>query len=317
MARVIGPTPPGIGASQPATSATSAATSPTSRGRFEGVEGFEVEVPVRPGDADVDHRRAGLDHIRGEQPGPSRGHHHDVRGPGVRGEILGPGVAQRDRGVLGTPGQQQSESAAHGDPAPDDGDVGARDGHPVAAQQFGDPARRARQRAGLTQDQLAQVGRVQAIRVLGRVHPVEHGVGVEPGGQRQLDDVPGAGRIGVQFVDHRLHLRLGGVGGQVPADGRDPDLSAVPVLAVHVGAAAGIVADQDRAEPGPTVPRRRLAARGGGAGLAARGGGAGLAAAAAGPRAASAATRCVSSARISAATALPSSTCAVTTVPQW
>ena len=30
MARVIGPTPPGIGASQPATSATSAAASPTS-----------------------------------------------------------------------------------------------------------------------------------------------------------------------------------------------------------------------------------------------------------------------------------------------
>ena len=66
---------------------------------------------------------------------------------------------------------------------------------------------------------------------------------VEPGRQRQLDDVPGAGRIGVQLVDHRLHLGLGRVGGQVPADGRDPDLSAVPVLAVHVGAAARVVAD--------------------------------------------------------------------------
>ena len=80
-------------------------------------------------------------------------------------------------------------------------------------------------------------------------------MGVQPGGQRQLDDVPGAGRIGVQFVDHGLHLRLGRVGGQVPPDGRDPDLRAVPVLAVHVGAAAGIVADQDRAEPGHDTPR--------------------------------------------------------------
>ena len=221
-------------------------------GHLRDVRGDVADQPgvVRPGDAHVDHRRAGLDHVRGQQPGPSRGHHHDVRGPGVRGEILGSGVAQRHRGVLGAPGQQQAESPADGDPAPDDGDVGARDGHPVAAQQFDDAARRARQRAGLAEHQLAQVDRVQPVRVLGRVHPVEHGMGVQPGRQRQLDDVPGAGRIGVQFVDHRLHLRLGRVGGQVPPDGRDPDLRAVPVLAVHVGAAAGIVADQDRAEPG-------------------------------------------------------------------
>ena len=230
-------------------------------GHLRDVRGHVADQPgVRPGDAHVDHRRAGLDHIRGQQPGPPRGHHHDVRGPGVRGQVLGPGVAQRHRGVLGAPGQQQAERAAHGDPAPDDGDVGARDGHPVAAQQFHDAARGARQRARLAQDQLAQVGRVQAVRVLGRVHPVEHGMGVKTGGQRQLDDVPGAGRIGVQLVDHRLHLRLGRVGGQVPADGRDPDLRAVPVLAVHVGAAAGIIADQHRAEPGYPAGRRAAAA---------------------------------------------------------
>ena len=243
MARVIGPTPPGIGASQPATSATSGATSPTR------------PVSVGPGDADVDHGRAGLDHFRGQQAGPPGRHHHDVRGSGVRGEILGAGVAERHGGVLGPAGQQQAESATHGDPAPDDGDVGARDRHPVAAQQFHDAARGARQRARLAQDQLAEVGRVQAVRVLGRVHPVQHGVGVEPGGQRQLDDVPGAGRVGVQLVDHRLDLRLGRVPGQVPADGRDPDLGAVPVLAVDVGAAARVVADQDGAEPGHGTAR--------------------------------------------------------------
>ena len=152
-----------------------------------------------------------LDHVRGQQAGPPGRHHHDVRGSGVRGEILRAGVAERHGGVLGPAGQQQAESATHGDPAPDDGDVGARDRHPVAAQQFHDAARGARQRAGLAQDELAEVGRVQAVRVLGRVHPVQHGVGVEPGGQRQLDDVPGAGRVGVELVDHRLHLRLGGV----------------------------------------------------------------------------------------------------------
>ena len=213
------------------------------------------QAGVGPGDADVDHGRAGLDHVRGQQAGPAGRHHHDVRGSGVRGEILGSGVAERHGGVLGPAGQQQAERATHGDPAPDDGDVGARDRYPVAAQQFHDAARGARQRAGLAQDQLAEVGRVQAVRVLGRVHPVQHGVGVEPGGQRQLDDVPGAGRVGVQLVDHRLHLRLGRVLGQVPADGRDPDLGAVAVLAVDVRAAARVVADQDGAQAGHGTAR--------------------------------------------------------------
>jgi len=91
---------------------------------------------------------------------------------------------------------------------------------------------------------------VQPVRVLGRIYPVQDRVSVEVARQRQLDDVPGAGRIGVQLVDHRLDLGLGRVGRQVPPDRRDPDLCAVPVLAVHVRAAAGIIADQDGAEPG-------------------------------------------------------------------
>ena len=206
------------------------------------------QAGIGPGDAHVDYGRAGLDHVRGQQARPARRHHHDVRGPGVRGEILGAGVAQGHGGVLGAPGQQQAEGAAHGDPAADDGHVGARDGHVVAAQQFHDAARGARQRAVLAEDQLAQADRVQPVRVLGRVHPVEHGVGVEAARQRQLDDVPGAGGVLVQLVDDRFHLGLGRVSGQVAADGRDPDLRAVPVLAVHVGVAAGVVADQDRAE---------------------------------------------------------------------
>ena len=50
MARVIGPTPPGFGETQPATSATSSATSP-------------AILPVHARDADVEHGRAGLDHV--------------------------------------------------------------------------------------------------------------------------------------------------------------------------------------------------------------------------------------------------------------
>src|SRR4029077_12994117 len=99
------------------------------------------QARVGAGDADVDHGRAGLDHVGGEQAGAPGGYHHDVGGPGVRGDVLGPGMAQRHRGVLGAPGQQQAEGTAHGDAAADDGDVGPRDGHAEAAQQFHDAAR--------------------------------------------------------------------------------------------------------------------------------------------------------------------------------
>jgi hypothetical protein len=53
---VIGPTPPGIGATKPATSRTPGSTSPTRPG-------------VGPGDADVEHGRTRLDHVRGDQVG--------------------------------------------------------------------------------------------------------------------------------------------------------------------------------------------------------------------------------------------------------
>ena len=48
MARVIGPTPPGIGASQPATSATSGATSPT-RPRVASVRVMPTSTTAAPG----------------------------------------------------------------------------------------------------------------------------------------------------------------------------------------------------------------------------------------------------------------------------
>ena len=123
-----------------------AATSPTSLGvGVRGVDGRAASVRVMPTSTTA---APGLTISAVTRPGPSRGHHHDVCGPGVRGEILGPGVAQRVTGsVLGAPGQEQAESAADGDPAPEDGDVGTRDGHPVVAQQFDDAVRRARQQA--------------------------------------------------------------------------------------------------------------------------------------------------------------------------
>ena len=72
---------------------------------------------------------------------------------------------------------------------------------------------------------------VQTVGVLVRVDQRKHALRVQAGRQRQLHDVAGARRIGVQLGDDILDLLLAGVGGQVPADADDADLRAVPVLA--------------------------------------------------------------------------------------
>ena len=55
---------------------------------------------------------------------------------------------------------------------------------------------------------------MQAVGVLRRVHRLQHGVLVDLAGQRQLDDVPGALRVGVELGDDGEHVGLRGVGGQ-------------------------------------------------------------------------------------------------------
>ena len=66
IARVIGPTPPGLGETQPATSHTSSATSP-------------AILPSTRDDADVEHRGARLDHVAAvTMPGHAGRGHHDV-----------------------------------------------------------------------------------------------------------------------------------------------------------------------------------------------------------------------------------------------
>ena len=90
---------------------------------------------------------------------------------------------------------------------------------------------------------------MQPVGVLVRVHQRQHGVRVEPLGQRQLDDVAGAGGVGVQLGDGALDVRLGRVARQVAPDAGDAHLGAVTMLAADVGVTARVVADEDRAEP--------------------------------------------------------------------
>ncbi len=80
-------------------------------------------------------------------------------------------------------------------------------------------------------------------------------------GQRELHDEAGAVGVGVQLLDHGLELGLRDVGGQVAADGCDAHLRAVAVLAGDVPLRAGVVADEDRAEPGTTPCSRSALTR--------------------------------------------------------
>ena len=131
IARVIGPTPPGFGATCPATPSD--------------VEGDVAgDLAVDPADADVEDGGARLDHVGGDQARDAGGGDHDVGGPHVRGQVAGAGVAERHGGVLGPPGEQQAERPPDGDPAADDDDLGAGDRHVVAAQQLDDADRGAR-----------------------------------------------------------------------------------------------------------------------------------------------------------------------------
>jgi hypothetical protein len=99
-----------------------------------------------------------------------------------------------------------------------------------------------------------EVDRVQPVGVLGRVHGLEDDGLRHLLGQRQLDDVAGARRVGVELGDHLEHVALGGRGRELPLDAGDADLGAVGVLGLDVPTAARVVADQQGAEAG-TAPR--------------------------------------------------------------
>ena len=239
MARVIGPTPPGLG---DRTRRPRPRPGPRRRPGPSSVRVIPTSSTTAPG----------LDHVRGDQPRhPGRGH-HDVGAARVRRQVTVPvwhsvTVAFSLRRVSSSPSGRPTVT-----PRPTTHDLGAAERHAVAAQQLDDAARRARQRSRASEHQPAEVGRVQPVGVLGRVDLAPApGSSSSPRGQRQLDDEAGAGRVGVELARPRPPPR--------PASRRPagpcgceaiPDLGAVAVLAGDVGVAARVVADQHRAEPG-------------------------------------------------------------------
>src|SRR5262245_49203801 len=91
---------------------------------------------------------------------------------------------------------------------------------------------------------------MQPVDVLGRIDQLEDRELVDVVRQRQLDDVAGAARIGVELREVRLELGLAHVGRQIDPDRLDADLDRVTMLARDVPSAARVVTDEYRPQTG-------------------------------------------------------------------
>ncbi len=90
---------------------------------------------------------------------------------------------------------------------------------------------------------------MDAVDVLARIDRGENLARVEPARQRELNQDPVDGGIGVQLGDQRQQLGLRGGGRQAVIEGADPGLRAGGGLVADVDLRGGIFADQDHRQP--------------------------------------------------------------------
>ena len=144
-------------------------------------------------DPDVDDDRTRAQHLAGDQARDAGGHDHDLRVPGVAGEVAVLRVADRDRGVLAE--QQERGRLADDVRAPDDHDPLARERDVRTLQDLDRGVGGRRQEPVVAEAEQAGVARVDAVDVLGRIERVDDGRERDPLGQRHLDDDPGDERV--------------------------------------------------------------------------------------------------------------------------
>src|ERR1041385_126254 len=111
---------------------------------------------------------------------------------------------------------------------------------------------------GVAHGELAHVHRVEAVHVLGGRNPEQHLPAVDLLRQGELDQETVDGGVGVQAVHLREQLRLGGAGGEPDRLGVHPRLATGVALALHVGAAGGVVPDDHHGESGLDPPPLEL-----------------------------------------------------------
>ena len=241
IARVIGPTPPGFGDTQPATSYTSGATSPAIRPSTRetptsrtAAPGLTMSPEMMPGTPAAATTMSALRTCAARSRVPvwqsvtvAFSLRRVRRRPSGRPTVTPRPTTTTSAPAIGTSWRRSSSTMPYG-----------VQGSGAALPRTSQPR---------------FVGCSPSASFAGSIRP-RMSCSLICAGERQLDDVAGAGGVGVQPVDVRLDLGLGRGVRQVHADRGDAHLGAVLVLAGDVPPRAGVVADEDRAEPGDHAP---------------------------------------------------------------
>jgi hypothetical protein len=144
--------------------------------------------------------------------------------------------------------EEARERPTDEDRASDDHRLGPGDLYVRLGDQLHHPLRRARDQARAALGEEAGAGRGQAVHVLGWVDRRDHGVLVEPVGERQLDEDSIDVLVPVQALDQVDELPLRCVAPELVMDRAHPDLLARLALVADVDVGGGVVPDQDRRE---------------------------------------------------------------------
>ncbi|CAB4881149.1 unannotated protein [freshwater metagenome] len=121
----------------------------------------------------------------------------------------------------------------------------------MVPKQFQYPPWGAGQRPIHAEYEPAQIGRMQPVGIFTRIDQLDHPMGVDVRGQRQLNDEPGALGILVESVHGIFDLLLTRGRRQPDLNRMQSHLGAVAMLRRDIGTATRIVAHQNRAQTGP------------------------------------------------------------------
>ena len=160
--------------------------------------------------AHVDHDGAGLDPLAGHLLGTTHGDDKQIGPPRHGGGVASAGVADRHGRVAARPflKQEKRHGLAHDLGSAQDDRTGTTRFDPGVNQQFADTQRRARDEPRSSCSQEPKIKRVEAIDVLERVNPLDHGRLVDRLRQRELHEDAMNSRIGIQAVDCGQELFL-------------------------------------------------------------------------------------------------------------
>lgn len=122
---------------------------------------------------------------------------------------------------------------------------GAAHGSVRIGKQGGYSARRARAKAELTEREMADIFRMEAVNILARVDAMDQIAGVPVSGQRQLNKDAVDFRVRIQLVDQFRQLLLAGIRRKVVIKSLNSDFAAGLALVAYIHGRCRIFADQD------------------------------------------------------------------------